>query len=542
LQSTVTPLKSGPFAYVKRDLPASFVVFLVALPLCLGIAVASGAPPLAGLITGIIGGVVVAWASGSQLAVSGPAAGLTVIVLAAIGDLGYGAFLLAVVLAGGIQILLGLLRAGILALYVPSAVIKGMLAAIGIILILKQLPHAIGWDADYEGDFAFWQSDSRNTFTEIGAALSHLGWPALLISGIGLAALFAADKSSFLKKKMPWFPPPLIAVLVGVAINQILVVSAPEHALVGDHLVSIPTGGVTELWGGLSTPEWGRIADIGVWKTAGTLAIVASIETLLCVEAMDKLDPHKRQTPASRELLAQGAGNAIAGLLGGLPMTAVIVRGSANVNSGAQTRLSSFFHGVWLLVAVLLAAQVLNLIPLAALAAVLLHVGYKLASPAMMKAMFKQPASQWVPFVITIAAILVTDLLIGVLIGMTVGIFMILRAHLDSAFFVDRVERTSEADHQKVRLELTPNVSFLHRASVSKTLHAQSPGSIVEIDATRTRHVHPDIVELIREFEETAPERNIRVVLHGRETLETAAGLRKPTPRRGAESEDLVKS
>lgn len=519
---------SRPLAHLREDIPASLVVFLVAVPLCLGIAVASGAPPLAGIVTGIIGGVVVAWVSGAQLAVSGPAAGLTVIVLAAIRELGYDGFLLAVCIAGVLQIGLGLLRAGILALYVPSAVIKGMLAAIGVILILKQLPHAVGFDEDFEGDLAFFQPDHRNTFSAVTEALTHVEWTALAIALVGVVVLVLADRSKLWKTKARWLPPPLLAVGLGVAINQLLGWLAPEHAITGDALVSIPSGGVSAIWQSLAQPDWTRIADVAVWRSAATLAIVASIETLLCVEAIDKLDPHKRETPASRELVAQGVGNVLAGLLGALPMTAVIVRGSANVASGAQTKMSAFLHGVWLLVAVVLAAPVMNLIPLAALAAVLLHVGYKLVSPATVKGMLKQPASQWAPFVVTIVAILFTDLLVGVLIGLGLAIFLLLREHAVTPFFFEQLSKTGDAEHPRVRLELTPNVSFLHRAAVSKVLHTLPPGAFVEIDATRARHVHPDIVELVREFRDTAVDRSIEVVLLGEDRLDAAAGLRKP--------------
>jgi MFS superfamily sulfate permease-like transporter len=519
-----------PFAHIKADAPASLVVFLVAMPLCLGIAVASGAPPIAGIVTGIVAGVVVAWVSGAQLAVSGPAAGLTVIVLAAIEDLGYEGFLLAVVLAGAMQVAFGALRAGLLAHYVPSAVIKGMLAAIGLILILKQLPHAVGWDVDFEGDEAFLQPDGTNTFEVVAQALSHIEWAAILISVLGVALLVAADRSKLLKQKVGWLPPPLITVALGVLISQLFARYVPAHALEGDHLVRIPTGGLAGLWRSLEQPAFARIGDVAVWKAAATLAIVASIETLLCVEAIDKLDPHKRETPTNRELVAQGIGNIIAGLVGGIPMTAVIVRGSANVASGAQTRMSAFLHGVWLLVAVLLAAPVMNLVPLAALAAVLLHVGVKLVSPATIRAMFKQPATQWVPFVVTIGAILFTDLLVGVLIGMGLAIFLILRAHLETPFFFERLDRSGDQQHMRVRIELTPNVSFLHRAAVSKVLHGLPHGSAVEIDATRARHVHPDIVELIHEFRETAADRKIEVTLLGDDQLEIAAGLRKSPP------------
>ncbi len=518
------PRRHGPFAFWQKDVPASLVVFLVALPLCLGIALASGAPAIAGLLTGVVGGLVVAWISGSHLAVSGPAAGLTVIVLAAIGTLGYPAFVLAVLLAGAIQIALGAIRAGVLAYYVPSSVIKGMLAAIGLILILKELPHAVGFDSDYEGDLSFQQLDHGNTFEALGAALGYFRWPALLVAGAGLTVLLAADRWKWIKEKLPWLPPPLLAVALGVGVNQLIAWLAPDAALSGEHLVAVPRGGLDAIVASLTFPDFSRIADAEVWKTAGILAAVASIETLLCIEAIDKLDPHKRTTSTNRELLAQGLGNVICGLVGALPMTAVIVRGSTNVHSGAQTRLSAFFHGIWLLVAVLLLADVISLVPRAALAAVLLHVGLKLASPQTVTGMFRQPISQWAPFVVTVGAVVLTDLLIGVLVGLGVAVVWILRDHLRTPFFLEQRE-DCEDGRRRVVLELTPNVSFLHRASVNRALHELPDGAVVEIDARRARSIHPDVVELIREIEETAPDREIRVVIRGREQLERASGL-----------------
>ena len=505
----------NPFGHLGKDLPASVAVFLVAVPLCLGIAVASGAPPLAGVVTGIIGGIVVAWLSGAPLAVSGPAAGLTTIVLGAIHDLEYEGFLLAVVIAGMLQIVFGAVRAGVVALYVPSAVIKGMLASIGVMLIVKQLPHAIGYDADYFGDDSFWQANHENTFQAIAHALGAFRWPAAVISGLGLVVLFTMERMTWLKKKVPWLPPPLIAVVIGVGINQVLVAVAPELALSGDHLVNIHTGGVGELIDELSFPDWSRVTEVAIWQTGFVIAAVASIETLLCVEAIDKLDPLKRATPTNRELFAQGVGNVIAGCLGAIPMTAVVVRGSANVTSGGRTRVSAFFHGVWLLLAVLLIPHVMNLVPLAALAAVLLHVGYKLAAPAKIRAIFQQPLVQWLPFAVTIAAVLITNLLNGVLIGLGVAIFVILRAHVEAPFFSERHSDADDDGRVRIRLELSDNVTFLHRAAVSKVLHELPDNSIVEIDASKSRHVHPDVVELIDELAESAGSRGISLHLRG---------------------------
>ena len=514
------PVGDGYLKNLKHDLPASVVVFLVALPLCLGIAVASGAPPLAGLITGIVGGLVVAWVSGSHLAVSGPAAGLTTIVLAAIHGLGYEGFLLAVVLGGLMQIIAGAARAGIFAYYFPSSVIKGMLAAIGIILIIKQIPHALGFDRDFEGDLTLGRInvDIDGQQVELGPidqlvyAFDHVGWGAVIITIVGLVVLILWGRIPSLKK-LRWLPGPLVVVALGVLINQLFHATAPALALSGNHLVMLPDGGPSELLSALRFPDFSRITEMEIYTTAFTLAAVASIETLLCIEAIDKLDPYKRSTPTNRELVAQGVGNVCAGLIGGLPLTAVIVRGSANVQSGARTRMSAFIHGIFLLLAVVLIPMVMNQIPLAALAAVLLYVGYRLANASLFKQMFAKSADLWLPFVITIIAILATDLLRGVGIGLVVALFFILRSNLQTPFFLRHRDSAPEEDHQITRLELSENVSFLNRASVNRVLHELPNGSIVEIDGTRSQYMHPDVIELIHEFEQTAHTRGIDVTL-----------------------------
>jgi len=517
-------LEKGYLPNLKYDLPASVVVFLVALPLCLGIAVASGAPPLAGLITGIVGGLVVAWISGSPSAVSGPAAGLTTIILAAITDLGYEGFLLSVVVAGIMQMVLGFARAGIFAYYFPSSVIKGMLAAIGIILIIKQIPHALGFDEDYEGDLTLFedvvvdmggQEVTLDFFQQLAYAFGHVGWGAVTITAVGLFVLLLWGRVQRLKD-LRWVPGPLVVVVLGVVINSLFYTVAPEWALQSEHLVRLPSGGLGELYGALRFPDFGRIAELEIYSTAFTIMAVASIETLLCIEAMDKLDPWKRSTPTNRELVAQGAGNALAGMIGGLPMTAVIVRGSANIQSGARTRMSAFVHGVLLLLAVVLIPFVMNLIPLAALAAVLLYVGYKLADLGLFKQMLAKSADVWVPFIVTIVAILVTDLLRGVGIGMVVGLFFILRSNLRTPYFVrQRDSDAGDGGRKRIRLELSENLSFLNRASVNKVLHEMPEGAVVEIDGSRSQYVHPDVIELIHDFEQTAHVRGIEVTLVG---------------------------
>lgn len=518
------PQGAGFLANLKHDLPASVVVFLVALPLCLGIAVASGAPPLAGLITGIIGGIVVGALSGSQTAVSGPAAGLTVIVLGAIGTLGYQGFLLAVVISGVMQVAFGFARAGVFAYYFPSSVIKGMLAAIGIILIIKQIPHALGFDQDFEGDLSLLQSVTveipgrgaveLGPIDQITYAFGHIGWGAVVVCAVGLAILILWSQVGALKK-LTWLPGPLVAVLAGVGLNQLFAAVMPSWSLGGSHLVSLPSGGPTDLWAAMSFPDFSLYQDPEVYTVAFTLAAVASIETLLCIEALDKLDPYKRSTPTNRELVAQGAGNILAGLVGGLPMTAVIVRGSTNIHAGSRTRTSSIVHGVLLLAAVVLIPFVMNQIPLAALAAVLLFVGYKLANLGLFRQMFKKSAELWAPFVVTILAILFTDLLKGVGIGMVVGLFFILRSNLKTPYFIHHRESRAEDHRSRVKIELSENVSFLNKASVNKVLHELPNDATVEIDGTRSQYIHPDVLELIHEFEQTAHTRNIEVILMG---------------------------
>lgn len=503
----------GPFANLRYDLPASVVVFLVALPLCLGIALASGAPLLAGIIAGVIGGIVVGFLSGSPLAVSGPAAGLTVIVLSAIDSLGgYEVFLAAVVISGALQILLGFVRAGIFAYYIPNSVIKGMLAAIGIILILKQIPHAVGFSTDYEGDLDFFQPDGRNTFSEIPYALGHLHKGAIIISVIGLALLILWTKVDVLKKQK-LVPGPLAVVLLGLGLNGIFRLVAPELALNGDLLVRLPEGGFSELMAGIRFPDVSAFTSAATWKVAFTLAAVASIETLLCTEATDKMDPYKRVTSANRELKAQGVGNMLSGMFGGIPMTAVIVRSSANIQAGGRTRTSAVFHGLWLLLAVLLIPGLLNYIPLAALAAVLLHVGYKLAPLDLFRKMVRQPVDQSAPFLITVGGILFTDLLTGVTIGLAVGVFFILKTNLQFPFFVHQRDESGADGRAVIRLELSEHVSFLNKASVNAVLYGLPRNSLVEIDGSNSAYIDHDVIELIKDFQINAQHRGIDLVL-----------------------------
>ena len=497
--------------HLREDLPASVVVFLVALPLCLGIALASEAPLMSGIIAGVVGGLLVSWLSGSALAVSGPAAGLATIVAAGIASLGsFEAFLTAVVLAGALQLLLGVLRAGVFAQLFPVSVVKGMLAAIGIILILKQIPHALGRDEDYEGDLGFWvPGTEENTFSEILLAFQTFSPGVVIISLLGLAVLILWEQP-FIKDKS-WsrlIPGPLIVVVSSVLINELYAIAAPGLHITSDsgHLVDLPEfSSIGEFYTGLPSPDWSVIGDSEVWVLAFTLMAVASIETLLCLEATDKLDPYKRTTPMNRELLAQGAGNMVSGLFGGLPMTAVIVRSSANIYSGGRTRLSAFFHGVLLFALVLAAPKLLAKIPLGALAAVLLVVGYKLARISVFKKMWKDGLDQFLPFIVTIVATVFTDLLIGVSIGFVVGIVMVFLTNFHSAI---RVETPEEG---KTVIIFDKDVSFLNKARLKPALAAIPEGQHVVIDGTKASFIDHDIQDVLRDFIESADHRKITV-------------------------------
>ena len=482
---------------LKKDIPSSIVVFLVALPLCLGIALASGAPLFSGILTGIIGGIVVGSLSGSQLSVAGPAAGLTVIVLNAITGLGsYEIFLLSIVLAGVFQIILGIIKAGTIANYFPSAVIEGMLAAIGIILIMKQFPHAVGYDADYEGDEGFSQADQQNTFSGLLSAFSKVNYGAIIISAVSLAIMIYWPRM----KKLAIVPAPLLVVLAGIGLS--LLFAGTDFALRGKQLVNIPiVGNLNELFGLFKSPDFSAIGNKQVWITAFTIAIVASLETLLCIEAADKIDPIKRITPTNRELVAQGAGNIVSGMLGGLPLTAVIVRSSANINAGARTKMSAIMHGVLLLLSLLFIPMLINYIPLSCLAAILLVTGYKLARISLIKHMWHQGLNQFIPFVVTILAVVFTDLLIGVGIGMLVGVFYILRTNLRNPYFY---HIDTNGDKKTIRIRLAEEVSFLNKAAIQVTLTNMPKAADVIIDGTNSRYIDPDVLEIIHNYKHNA--------------------------------------
>ena len=495
----------GELKHWKTDIPSGLVVFLVAIPLCLGIALASGAPALSGIIAGIVGGLIVTVFSDSSLGVSGPAAGLVAIVALAIEDLGFENFLLAVVVAGILQVLLGMLRAGTIGYYFPTAVIKGMLVAIGLIILLKQIPHAFGYDKDYEGDLAFRQEDGYNTFSEIGHAFELLTPGAVIISAVCLAILILWE-TRFVKqfKFTSIIQGPLVAVLAGIGLN-VAFRGSENLTLSSEHLVLLPTTG---LMSELMLPSLELIGDPRIYITGVTLAIVASIESLLCAEATDKLDPQRRQTNLNRELIAQGIGNISSGMIGGLPVTQVIVRSSTNIQSGAQSRLAGFVHGVFLVVCVASIPWILNMIPLASLAAILLVVGYKLAHPTKFLAMFKLGWTQFLPFIITVGAIMGTDLLIGIGIGLATSLLFILKNSYVRSCWMNE----SEANGKKVyRMTLAERVFFINKGHIQAALKKVEPGSKLVIDASDTVHIDQDVIDIFHDFETNAKFQNVEV-------------------------------
>jgi len=493
----------------KYDLKSSLVVFLVALPLCLGVSLASNAPLSSGLIAGMIGGIVVGFLSNSHLSVSGPAAGLTVIVAGAITELGsFHAFTLTVFLAGVLQIIFGLLRGGNIGNYFPTSVIKGMLAAIGLILILKQLPHFVGYDADFFGDESFNQLDGQNTFTEILRAIeaSHFGSTFVALLSLGIM-IFWEKKVSKGKTFFQLIPGPLIAVMASVICNQVFQSFFPELAILDKHLVELPFKvGFGDFFYTLASPDWNYLNRPEVYKIAFILAIVASLESLLSVEAADKIDEEVRVTSKNRELIAQGIGNAFSGLIGGLPVTAVIVRTSANAAAGAKSKLSTILHGVWLFVCVVAISPILNLIPLSCLASILILVGYKLTKPQIMMKMFDRGLNQFIPFMVTIIAILFTDLLVGIIVGMVVGFIFVLKSNIHKSIVM-----VNEGNHYLIRFY--KDVSFLQKSIMMRFLQRIPDNSFVVIDGSKSVYVDDDIVELIEDFMKRAELVGINVEL-----------------------------
>lgn len=501
------------FKSIKNDIPASIVVFFVALPLCLGIALASGAPLFSGLIAGIVGGVVVGSLSGSKIGVSGPAAGLAAIVLTAIATLGsYENFLVAVVLGGIIQILFGILKAGIIGYYFPSSVIKGMLTGIGIIIILKQIPHFFGYDAEPEGADSFLESSGENTFSAILNVIDNVTIGSMVIGIIGLAILILWDR--VLSKKGKIFQiiqGPLVAVASGI-IFYVLTQYNDTLAITQTHLVSVPIpDDLTSFFGQFSFPNFSVITNPEIWIVAFTIALVASLETLLCVEATDKLDPDKNVTPTNRELLAQGTGNVISGMIGALPITQVIVRSSANIQSGGKSKLSTIIHGFLLLVSVMIIPRLLNMIPLSVLAAILLVVGYKLAKPSLFKKMYQMGWKQWVPFNVTVFGIVFIDLLYGIGLGLMVGIVVILIKSYQNSHFLHKEDKSNGV--QKMKMTLAEEVTFFNKGAILKELDRIPENSFLELDVRKTRFLDNDIVEILEDFAYKAKMRKIDIKL-----------------------------
>jgi MFS superfamily sulfate permease-like transporter len=501
------------FSNLKSDIPASIVVFFVALPLCLGIALASGAPLFAGVIAGVIGGIVVGSISGSTIGVSGPAAGLAAIVLTAISTLGsYEEFLVAVVLGGVIQIILGVLKAGFIGYFFPSSVIKGMLTGIGIIIILKQLPHFLGYNSDPEGDLSFFQSDGENTLSAFASAFNYIEPGSAIIGILSLAILIFWDK--VLSKKSKIFQViqgPLVAVVAGIVFYQ-LTKSHDSLAIASNQLVRVPIPqDFSSFIGQFTFPNFNAIYKPEVWIIAFTIALVASLETLLCVEATDKLDPNKNITPTNQELFAQGTGNILSGLIGGLPITQVIVRSSANIQSGAKTKLSAILHGVLLLISVLIIPSLLNMIPLSVLAAVLLVVGYKLAKPSLFKQIYNLGWKQFLPFIVTILGIVFIDLLYGIGLGLANGVMVILYKSYKNSHFLHK--EGEDIDDGKVKMTLAEEVTFFNKAAILKELNNIPSNSTLELDVRSTRYLDQDVIEILDDFAFKAKEKSINIIL-----------------------------
>jgi carbonic anhydrase len=496
---------------LKYDLPAGIVVFLVALPLCLGIALASGAPLFSGIISGIIGGIVVGAISGSHTSVSGPAAGLAAVVLASITKLGAFEILLAAILIAGVmQLAMGFARAGFIANYIPSNVIKGLLAAIGILLILKQIPHAIGYDANQADETSFIQANGENTFSAIAHAFNAITPGAMIIALVSMLILVYWDKTPL--KNIKLLPAPLFVVALGVALNVTFNRFFPALSIDPAHLVDIPPVDIGNLGSYIQFPDLAHFTNHDVWIVGFTIAIVASLETLLNVEAVDKLDPHKRETPTNRELVAQGVGNICAGLLGGLPVTSVIVRSSVNIQNDNRTKASTILHGLLLLASVLVLAPALNLIPLAALAAILIVTGYKLAKVSLFRDMYRKGWSQFVPFAVTVAAIVLTDLLSGVLIGLAASLFYLMRSHFKNPFSMEQYRLHIG---EVVKMELPNQVSFLNKATIKSALWDIPANANVLIDAANSDYIDHDVLEVINDYRVVAAERNVKLNVVG---------------------------
>lgn len=498
--------------YFKADMLAGMVVFLVALPLCLGIAVASGAPPFAGIISGVIGGIAVGYMSNSNVSVSGPAAGLIAIILVAITEMGYQTFLSAVVIAGAIQLALGLAKAGGISSYFPTSVIEGMLVAIGIIIIKKEVPHAIGYDLDHQGDYFYYNIlDDKSYFSDLIHSFNFAHAGSIIIAIVSIAIIVAFNKVPALKK-LKAVPGALVAVVAGILLNELFSVAWPDITIKDEHLVLLPVAtSFSEFTSQFTAPSLQGFINVKAWTVGITIAIVASIETLLCLEAGDKMDPLKRFSSANKELTAQGIGNMLSGFLGGLPMTSVIVRTSANINAGAKTKLAAIAHGVFLLVAILAIPGLLNKIPMASLAAILIMIGLKLASVKTFKHMWHNGAQQFVPFIVTVIAVVFTDLLKGVGVGLVVSIYFILKGNMKLAYFFRKEKHHAG---ETIHIELAQEVSFLNKAAIKQTLAHLPENCTVIIDAANTVYIDYDVLEMIKDFMNFgSKDKNISVVL-----------------------------
>ncbi len=514
------------FKNLKSDIPSGLVVFLVALPLCLAIASASGAPFFSGIISGIIGGIIIGSLSNSALSVSGPAAGLATLVLGAITVIGdFQLFLCAVLIAGIIQMLLGLAKLGGIANYIPGSVIKGMLTSIGILIIAKQIPKAVGYDKDEKGNLTEFFEYGHENLHDLWQPLQHIELGVVIICFVSIITMLLWDKPA-IKKRLPYVPGALVGVLVAIAINQVWISTGSKLAILGEHLVRLPVAkSANEFFNFFSLPNFSGFTNGTVIIYGVVIALIASLETLLSIEAIDNLDPQRRVTNTNKELFAQGVGNSVAGLIGGLPVTSVIVRSSANVNSGAKSKTSTIFHGMMLLVSIVLIPGLLNMIPLSALAAVLLLTGYKLAKPAVFKNFWKAGKYQFIPFIVTVVVIIAIDLfavipvlsgkglLVGVFAGIIAAAGAILHGNLKNSYFFHS-EKHKEGD--TINIRLSEEVSFLNKAAIRQTLDHMPKNSSVVIDASGTIYIDYDVLGLIKEFKDIkAPLKNIQLSLVG---------------------------
>ncbi len=501
--------------HLRSDISAGLVVFLIALPLCLGISLASGAPLITGIIAGIVGGIVVGFFSKANVNVSGPAASVALVILTAINELGsYEAVLLAVVLSGVIQIIWGFMGAGVTAYFFPSSMIKGFLASIGLILILKQIPHAVGYDSAYEGLTSFQQNDGYNTFSELVHMLGAIQWGAVLITLFSLAIIILWDDPKLKEKNkfFRYFPGALSAVIISVFINHFFIKFLPELALDSSHLVQLPVAeSFSSFLDFFKTPDFSYITNPIIFKVALSIAFIASLESLLSTEAGDRLDPYKRQTPTNHELKAQGIGNIVAGMIGAIPVTAVIVRTSANVASGGRTKISTMTHGVIMLICVITIPAIINMIPLASLSAILFVVGYKLTSLSLFKEMYSKGARQYVPFFSTVIAVLFTDLIIGILIGAAASVLILLRDNYRTPFF----NEVDPNDPKKIIISLSEQVTFINKASIMKKLEGIDDEYDVTIDATNSVNIDIDVLEYIHDFKDSCRLNKIKLTLVG---------------------------